>query len=188
MLDNRGNLVWRVLFGVVMAALLMGIFLAYINAQHEYAAGREARSLANHLSRTAFSAAIGQESVYELPPSVGDSSYELDSKNNKFIVRITGGAQKGNEYRSSVGIKLEVRSLPGPNETLHAQGRKDKLIISSEKIEPPEPEKIPTENFVAPDFYKFSKTNPKAATAILATYFFAEENYPTKKKFGREYV
>lgn len=166
---------------MVMAALLMGIFLAYINAQHEYVAGKEAQSLADHLSRTAFSAAIGEETLYELPSSVGSSSYELDSKNNNFIVRITGGAQKGNEYRSSVGIKLEVRSLPGPNETLYAQGRADKVIISSTKIEPPVQEKISPENFVSPQFYRFSKTNPKAATAILASYFFAEENYPNRE-------
>lgn len=176
MLCERGSLVWRILFGVVMAALLIGIFLVYTGTQREYAAGKEAQALANDLSKTAFSVLRGQK-PFNLPETVGRAEYGLEVENNTFIVRILGGDLKGRGYRSTVGVKLEVRSLPEAGGILYLRGRSDRVIVSAFPIEAPKG-KLRVESFKPPAFYKFARDNPSEATGIIASYYYAKQAYP----------
>lgn len=176
MLDERGRLIWRVLFGVIMAALLLGIFLIYTSTQNDYAIGSEAQTLADDLSHSVFSALTGQEQILDLPDTVGNASYELDMENSTFIVRITGGEMTGKEYRSTVGIKVELKSLPEPGHTLYARGAEKMVVISSTPTAPEEGPK-PKKSFETPEFYQFAKNNPRAAAGIIASYYYARERY-----------
>lgn len=179
MLNNKGTIVWRVLFGVVMAGLLLGIFFVYTASQREYAVGDEAQALADDLSQTAFSSLPDQQQSYGLPKAVGTAGYEVDVENNTFIVRILGGGQKGKEYRSSLTIDLEVEnSLPEPGNTLYIQGRVDNVILSASPIETPEKELVNPASFEPPDFYEFAKENSREATGIIASYFYAKNQWP----------
>lgn len=172
---------------MIMATLLLGVFLVYASTQQEYAVGEEAQSLSNHLSKTAFSALTKQQSTHKLPSAVGKSNYELDIENNTFVVRIIGGAQEGEEYRSAVGIDLDVRGpMPEAGDTLYAQGRADRVIISSSPIEPPKEEVISPENFKPPDFYEFAKESPRVASGIIASYYYARQKYPNEENLDIE--
>lgn len=174
-MNDRGSLVWRIIFGVVMAGLLIGIFLAYTATQREYAAGEKAQNLANDLSRTTFSALAKRQQTFDLPPAVGEADYELDIENNTFIVRVLDKDQKTREYRSGIDLDLEVRSLPGPGDTLYAQGRRDEVIISSSPIEPPQGELTIEPSPEPPDFYEFAKDDPRTAAGAIASYFHIRE-------------
>lgn len=180
-MDDRGKIVWRILFGVVMAIMLLGVFLVYLSAQSRFAVGEEAQALANDLSYTCFSAFTQQQPTFELPLSVGGANYEFEVENNTFVVRVTSGSLRGNEYRSIVGVDLDVRSLPLPGGTLYAQGRPDNVIVAAESIGSP-PRGFG--EFVAPeppDFYFFAKENQREAAAIVASYFYAREHYPAEE-------
>ncbi|MEA1905072.1 MAG: hypothetical protein U9M97_04240 [Candidatus Hadarchaeota archaeon] len=176
-MDDGGKIVWRILFGVVMAIMLLGIFLVYLSAQSRFAVGEGAQALANDLSYTCFSAFTQQQPTYELPSSVGGANYELEVENNTFVVRVTSGSLRGNEYRSIVGVDLDVRSLPSPGGTLYVQGRPENVIVAAEHISP-SPQGFG--GFVAPEppsFYFFAKENQREAAAIVASYFYACEHY-----------
>ncbi len=177
-MNDKGSIVWRILFGVVMAGLLIGIVLAYTSTQREYATGKEAQTLASNLSETAFSAVNNQQQTFQLYEAVGNSNYELDVENNTFIVKILSGDQQGKEYRSTLGIELEVRdNLPDPGETLYLGGTGEKVILSSSEISLTKREISETEAFKSPEFYEFSKQNPKTATGLISAYFYARQHY-----------
>lgn len=178
-MNEKGSIVWRILFGVVMAGLLIGILLAYTSTQKEYATGKEAQNLADSLSKTAFSAIQNKQQTFQLYKAVGDSNYELNVKNNTFIIKISGTGPVGRQYRSTVGADLEVSgNLPEPGETLYLRGDGEKVIVSSEPIDN---ESEDFDNYGgmknSPDFYEFAKNNPKTATGLIAAYFHARENY-----------
>ncbi len=179
-MNEKGSIVWRILFGVVMASLLIGILIAYTSTQKEYTTGGEAQTLADSLSETAFSAIEGQQQTFQLYKAVGKSNYELDIENNTFIVRILGDKQEGREYRSTVGVELKIRdNLPEPGKTLYLRGTGEKVIVSSESITLSKEELKEPENYEAPEFYTFSKQNPKTSTGIIASYFYAKKNFST---------
>ncbi|HID31091.1 MAG TPA: hypothetical protein EYP19_13985, partial [Desulfobacterales bacterium] len=177
-MDNAGRIVWRVLFGVVMAVMLLGVFLIFLGAQSKFATGEEAQALVNDLSYICFSAFTQQQSTYRLPPSVGEANYELRVENNVFVVRITSGSLRGYEYRSIVGADLEVHSLPLPGGTLYTQGRFDKVIIAAEPIGPPSQEFGGSAASHPPNFYFFARENQREGAAVVASYFYACERYP----------
>ncbi len=190
-MDDGGKIVWRILFGVVMAIILLGVFLIYLSAQSRFAVGEEAQALADDLSYTCFSAFTQQQPTYELPSSVGGADYELEVENNTFVVRVMSGSLRGSEYRSIVGVDLDVRSLPSPGDTLYAQGRPENVIVAAEPIGPP-PQGFG--EFVTPEppnFYFFAKENQREAAAIVASYFYACERYPSGENLdilGYEWV
>lgn len=181
MIDRRGTIVWRVLFGVVMAVLLIGIFLAYTSTQREYATGERSQALADDLSRTAFSALPRHQPTYDLPESIEKSPYKLKIENDIVVVKITGGGLEGKEYRSSVGVDLEVKNIPEPGETFHAQGQVDKVFIDSSPLDPPKEELLSTKIPEPTDFYEFARDNPKEATGIISAYFHVRQLYPEEE-------
>lgn len=176
-MNEEGRIVWRLLFGVVMAGMLIGILLTFTSTQREYATGKEAQTLANNISKTAFSAVDSQQ-TFQLYESVGNSDYELSIENKTFTVQILDGSQEGKKYQSTIGIELEVRdSLPEPGEKLYLRGDGEKIYASSHPISLPKEEIIEPENFKPPDFYDFAKDNPKTATGLIAAYFDARQEY-----------
>lgn len=181
MIDSRGTIVWRVLFGVIMAVLLIGIFLAYTSTQREYATGEKSQALADDLSRAVFSALPRHQPTYDLPESVGNSPYELEVENDTILVKITGGDLDGKEYRSSVGVDLKIKNIPEPGGTFHAQGNVNEVFIDNTSLDPPKKELLSAETPNPTDFYDFAKENPKGATGIISAYFHALQIYPERE-------
>jgi len=175
MSGERGILVWRLLFSVVMAVLLLGVFLLHLSSQRSFEVGDQAQGLANELSHTVFSALAGHRASCRLPRSVGGASYELWIENRTFVVRITGGPQSGNEYRSVACANLVVDSVPEPGEILYAQGTREGVVISAEPKEVPLEGLTPQIAVPPTDFYYFAKENVREACAIVAAYFYAME-------------
>lgn len=181
-MNDKGSIIWRVLFGVVMAALLIGILIAYTSTQRRYAAGGEAQQLATSLSKTAFSALPRQKQTFDLYKSVGRSDYKVIVENDTFSIKVLGGGQEGKEYRSSVGVDITVQPPPPePGETLYMQGAGDIVIVSSSPVEPPEENLTSPSTYEPPDFYGFAKENPKEATGIISAYYYAKQNYSGEK-------
>ncbi len=187
MLDESGSLVWRILFGVVMAALLIGIFLAYSTTQKQYRVGEEAQTLANSLSKTAFSTLPKKSQTFNLYKSVGGANYELKIENQNFVVKIIGG-RKGAEYKSGIGAKLEKRgTLPDPGGKLYLRGQINRVIVSSSPIEVGVlPEPGPTETYQDNFYENLAKENPRTASGIIASYYYARNNYPDEENLDVE--
>ncbi len=164
-----------------MAIMLLGVFLVFLSTQSKFATGERAQALANDLSYICFSAFTQQQPIYRLPSTVGGANYELEVENNMFVVRITSGPLRGNEYRSIVGGSLEVHSLPLPGETLYAQGRFDNVIIAAEPIGPLSREFGSSVAPNPPNFYFFAKENQREGAAVAASYFYAREQYPDEE-------
>lgn len=174
------NLPFYLLFGVILATLMAGILAMQLRVQREAGVDEQAQALADAISRTCFAALARQQVTYNLPDDVGGSDYALEVENNLIIVRVTSGEREGRRYYSSVGIQLEVLSLPTPGGKLYAQGRGDRVIISSEPLAPPLEEIEAPEEAAPPEFYEWAKGNELEAVALAAAYFYALERYPAR--------
>ncbi|MBS3815567.1 MAG: hypothetical protein KGY45_03270 [Hadesarchaea archaeon] len=184
MSNEKGAVIWRILFSVIMAILLAGALFAYIYSQRSYGVGSQAQSLANELSRTSFSALYRESPTYNLPKDVGGSYYEveIDSETDSIIIKAEGGT-----YHSAVGVNLEnIGKPPEPGGTLYSLGGKGKVLVSSNPITP-ENQEIKENIDSPPSFYYFAKENPREAVAIAAAYFRAIEIFPDKKLGVQEY-
>lgn len=188
-MDERGEIIWRILFSVIMAGLLLAVLVAYFQSQKRAEIGREARDLVDDLSRSSFSILSGGQRPYDLPEAVGGAPYELavDEDRNAIVVRITGGSQKGVEYVGVVDADIQVHSIPSSGKVLYITENRGKIVFSKSPLQLPGKEISypPTEK---PDFYEFAKKNTKEASAIGASYFWALNHYPKKENLDvREY-
>ncbi|MDI6820461.1 MAG: hypothetical protein QMC89_06130 [Candidatus Hodarchaeaceae archaeon] len=151
------NLPFYLLFSVVMAVLLCGVFVMQVSKQREAGVDEQAQLLVDDIARACFAALVRQQPTYVLPTDVGGSDYELRVDNRTIVLTIIRGMRKGQSYYSGVNVELEVRSLPGPGEKLFVQGRSDRVIISAEPIETALPEiELPKED-TAPEFLWLGK-------------------------------
>jgi hypothetical protein len=184
--DDAEHMPFYILFGVIVAAMLAGIFIMQYNRQLEARVDEQAQALANDLARISFTAFSREQPSFLLPRNLGGSDYELSVDNNTstFIVHIKAGKQSGMSYYSTANVKLiENNFSPVPGGSVYFQRRGDNVIVSSSPIKPenflPPATATPPELYFANEntFYNFAKENAKAATAIAAAYFFALENY-----------
>ena len=176
-----------VLFGVIVVAMLAGIFIVQYNRQLEARVDEQAQALANDLARISFTAFSREQPRFLLPQTLGGSDYELsvDENSSTFIVHIKAGRQVGMSYYSTANVSLSKDNFnPVPGGSVYFLRRGDNVVVSSSPIAV----ENPLENLVTvtpPDFYfedentfyNFAKRNAKAATAITAAYFSALENY-----------
>lgn len=180
MSGNNGNLVWRILFGVLIASLVLGIFLTYTQKQKEYSTGKKAEQLADKIARIAFSSDSGSSSIVKLPKTIGNSKYEFDVENNKFIIKITTGGQKGEIYESFVGTNVKEIEKPKPGEKIYTAWKNNEILVSSRPIR--EAEIIePKNKNKPPEFYKFAKNNPLESSALISSYQYLKKIYPNKE-------
>lgn len=182
--SEKGRIVWRLLFGVIVASLLLGLLLVYYNSQQEAKAAGSAERLADSLSKACFAALSEGQIEYELPKSVGNSPYKLviDEEKNFIEIVITGGDQKGSRYISSTDADLRALSINDSGGTLYITENNGEVIFSNEKIFPSN--KIESERPTdrPPKFYRFAKENVKETAAICAGYFHAKNLYPEKER------
>lgn len=182
-MDERG-LAFYVLFGVVVAALLFGIFIVHYNRQLEARVDEQAQALADDLARISFSAFSQQQPSFSLPTSVGGSEYELsvDENISAFIVHVTGGRQSGNSYYSVANVVLKVENSSfAAGGKVYFQRKGDNVVVSASPIEAAvENIEQPTTE-TPPEFYGFAKENQREAAAIAAAYCYALDNlgYPS---------
>ena len=186
-----------VLFGVIVVAMLAGIFIVQYNRQLEARVDEQAQALANDLARISFTAFSREQPRFLLPQTLGGSDYELsvDENSSTFIVHIKAGRQVGMSYYSTANVSLSKDNFnPVPGGSVYFLRRGDNVVVSSSPIAV----ENPLENLVTvtpPDFYfedentfyNFAKRNAKAATAITAAYFSALENYQQVDVTGYEF-
>jgi len=182
-MDERG-LAFYVLFGVIVAALLFGIFIVHYNRQLEARVDEQAQALADDLARISFSAFSQQQPSFSLPTSLGGSEYELSVNENisAFIVHITGGRQADKSYYSVANVVLKVENSSfAAGGIVYFQRIGDNVVVSAspikaavENIEQPTTE-------TPPEFYGFAKENQREAAAIAAAYCYVLDNlgYPS---------
>jgi len=169
-----------VLFGVILAFLMAFLFIALYNQQLDTRVDEQANALANDIAQTAFSSLSGGQAVLDLPRDVGGSPYAIDVQENSiFVVEITGGRRVGNNYSASVNATVVVENQDfSPGGRLYFMRSGDMIIMSAAPITAPAEEFEQPVASTPPDFYYFAKENDtKAATAIIAAYFSALENY-----------
>lgn len=180
-MNDEGKLIWRILLGVLVAALLLSLTLAYLQKQREHSAGREARATINSISRTVFSALPRHQTEYQLPNTIEKSAYELDIDGDTIQIKILDGDREVKKYRAGVGVKLtphENTPLPDPGETLYATGDRDRVILSSKPVSP-SPRETPEPDYDdPPEFYRFAKENPKVAVGLMAAFTYGKKRYP----------
>ena len=172
-----------ILFGVIVAAMLAGIFIVQYNRQLEARVDEQAQALANDLARISFAAFSREQPSFLLPRNLGGSDYELsvDENSSTFIVHIKAGKQSGMYYYSSANITLMVeKSDFTPGGSVYFQRSGDNVIVSSSPIAAPQENLPPPVTATPPEFYSFAKENAKAATAITAAYFEARNRYPNE--------
>jgi hypothetical protein len=196
-MDDAESMPFYILFGVIVAAMLAGIFIMQYNRQLEARVDEQAQALANDLARISFTAFSREQPSFLLPRNLGGSDYELsvDDNTSTFIVQIKAGKQSGMSYYSTVNVPLKVEN-PNfvPSGNVYFLHKVDNMFVSyvavsssSIKAEniPPQTTATPPESYFENEntFYYFAKENEnvKAATAIAAAYFFALDNlgYPS---------
>lgn len=176
-MNKKGRIIWRIVLGVLIAALLFGISITYLQKQREYSKKREAQMIADGISKAVFSALPQERTEYDLPKKIGGSPYELQIEEDTIQIRFTGGNLEGQKFSSTVGVDLstaENDALPEPGNILNAIGNQGNVIISTGNIAPSKTTKAGTENLKTPAFYHFAKENTKIATGIMAAYFRKE--------------
>jgi hypothetical protein len=181
--DSRGGETFPllVIFGVLMAFLMAFVFISVYEQQMSARVDEEAWFLVEGLAQTAFQSLVEGESLkFDLPPSLGGSSYALEIiENSTFVVTITAGRRAGNTYTSVVGARLLVENsdfLPGGE--VYFLRRGDELVVSSSELEEPAEEVLIVPAATPPEFYHFAKENPSEATGIAAVYFNLKEETP----------
>ena len=164
-----------VLFGVIVAAMLAGIFIMQYNRQLEARVDEQAQALANDLARISFTAFSREQPSFLLPQSLGGSNYELSINENTFIVHIKAGKQSGMSYYSTTNVSLSIDNNfnPVPGGSVYFQRRGDNVVVSSSPIAAQGENILPPATATPPEFYGFAKEDAKVATAITAAYFEA---------------
>ncbi|MCJ7720315.1 MAG: hypothetical protein MUO36_02485 [Candidatus Hadarchaeum sp.] len=173
-----------ILFGVIVAAMLAGIFIMQYNRQLEARVDEQAQALANDLARISFTAFSREQPSFLLPRNLGGSDYELSVDNNTstFIVHIKAGKQSGMSYYSTANVSLKVENSNfAPSGNVYFQRRGDNVVVSSSPIVAQGENLLPPVTATPPEFYGFAKENAKVATAIAAAYWYALDNlgYPS---------
>ncbi len=179
-MDDKGKIIWRLLFGVVMAALLIGVLLTYTYTQRQFAEEKEAQNLADDLSKTAFSAIDRQERSMTLPTEIGDSSYRLkvDEDQNEFQIEISKEGEENKTFRSTAGINLENKGqVPDPGEEIYFRGDGEKVFFSEDPIETlPSDGDVNGIEYNCPEkFYEKNKNEPENSTGLIYAYFYARD-------------
>ena len=179
-MDDKGKIIWRLLFGVVMAALLIGVLLTYTYTQKQFAEEKEAQNLADDLSKTAFSTINRQERSMTLPTEIGDSFYrlEVDEDQNEFQIEISKDGEENKTFRSTAGINLENKGqVPDPGEEIYFRGDGEKVFFSEDPIET-----LPSDGdgdgigYNCPEnFYEKNKNEPENSTGLIYAYFYARD-------------
>jgi hypothetical protein len=172
-----------ILFGVIVATMLAGIFIMQYNRQLEARVDEQARALANDLARISFTAFSREQPSFLLPRNLGGSDYELsvDENTSTFIVHIKAGKQSGMSYYSAANVSLSEDNFnPVSGGSVYFQRRGDNVVVSSSPIAAQEENLLPPVTATPPEFYGFAKENAKVATAIAAAYFSTLENTPAK--------
>lgn len=180
-----------VLFGVIMAAMLAGIFIVQYNRQLEARVDEQAQALVDDLARVAFAAFSSEQPSFPLPQSLGGSVYELsvDDEASTFIVCITAGKQSGMSYYSTVNVSLRVENSDfSPGGQVYFWRSGGLVIVSSSPISISPENILPQATAEPPDFYRFAKEDAKVATAIVASYFhLLELGYSNVDVVGYKY-
>ncbi len=162
------------LFGILMAILLAGVFFMQLTKQQEFEVGAQAQALADDLAKTCFSALSGQQPTLDLPLQLAGSSYELEIDENRstFIVRITGGTGSGESYWTiaNIGLQVDNTSLT-PGGRVYFTCSDDIVLISASPIEILSENIFPKPSGEPPEFYYFARENQREATAIITAYF-----------------
>ena len=176
-----------VLFGVIVASMLAGIFIVQYNRQLEARVDEQAQALANDLARISFAAFSREQPSFLLPQTLGGSDYELSVNENTFIVHIKAGRQSGMSYYATTNVSLiENNFNPVPRSSVYFKWSGNVVITSSSPITAPQENLLPLVTATPPEFYYFAKENAKAATAIAAAYFFALENFALENKSTKD--
>jgi hypothetical protein len=184
-MDDAESMPFYILFGVIVAAMLAGIFIMQYNRQLEARVDEQAQALANDLARISFTAFSREQPSFLLPRNLGGSDYELNVNENTstFIVRIKAGKQSGMSYYSTVNVPLQVENSNFvPSGNVYFQRRGDNVVVSSSPIAAQEENLLPPVTATPPEFYGFAKENAKEATAIAAAYFFVLKNFVHENK------
>jgi hypothetical protein len=176
-----------ILFGVIVAAMLAGIFIMQYNRQLEARVDEQAQALANDLARISFTAFSREQPSFLLPRNLGGSDYELnvDENSSTFIVRIKAGKQSGTSYYSTANVSLSEDNFnPVPGGSVYFQRRGDNVVVSSSPITAPPENLLPPVTATPPEFYNLenNKVYAKVATAIAAAYFSVLENFVRENK------
>jgi len=179
-MDDKGKIVWRLLFGIVMAALLIGILITYTYTQRQFAEEEEAQNLADDLSKTAFSAIDRQARSLDLPMEVGDSQYrvEVAKDQNEFQIEILDSEGENKKFRSTAGVNLEnIGEVPDPGEKIYFRGDGETVFYSENSIEslPSDDDGDGIEYDYPENFYEKNKNNPKETTGLIYTYFYVRD-------------
>jgi len=177
--DEAEHMPFYILFGVIVAAMLAGIFIVQYNRQLEARVDEQAQALANDLARISFTAFSREQPSFLLPRNLGGSDYELsvDENSSTFIVHIKAGRQSGMSYYSAANVSLSIENSNFvPSGGVYFQRRGNNVVVSSSPIAAQGENILPPATATPPEFYGFAKENAKAATAITAAYF-AFENY-----------
>jgi len=179
-MDIKGKIVWRLLFGIVMAALLIGILITYTYTQRQFAEEEEAQNLADDLSKTAFSAIDRQERSLDLPIKVGDSQYRLEvaKDQNEFQIEILDSEGENKKFRSTAGVDLEnIGGVPDPGEKIYFRGDGEKVFYSENSIEslPSDDDGGGIEYDYPENFYEKNKNNPEETTGLIYAYFYVRD-------------
>ena len=172
-----------ILFGVIVAAMLAGIFIVQYNRQLEARVDEQAQALANDLARISFTAFSREQPSFLLPRNLGGSDYELsvDENSSTFIVHIKTGKQSGTSYYSTANVSLSEDNFnPVPGSSVYFKWSGNVVIISSSPITAPQENLLPPVTATPPGFYDFAKEDAKTATAITAAYFEARNRYPNE--------
>ena len=168
------ELPFYLLFGILMAILLAGVFFMQLTKQREFEVGAQAQALADDLARTCSSVLLGQQPTLDLPSRLAGASYELEIDENRstFIVWITGGTGEGESYWTVANIGLRVENTNfAPGEKVYFMRSGDVVVVSASPIEAPPENILPTPSGEPPEFYYFARENQREATAIIAAYF-----------------
>ena len=173
-MSDAHELPFYLLFGVLMAILIAGVFFMQLMKQREFEVGAQAQALVDDLAKTCFSALSGQQPTLDLPPQLAGSSYELEIDENRstFIVRMTGGTGSGGSYWAvaNVGLRVENTNFASGGKVYFMRSG-DVVLVSASPIEAPQESIFTTSSGEPPEFYYFARENQREATAIIAAYF-----------------
>ena len=136
-MDEAEHMPFYILFGVIVAAMLAGIFIVQYNRQLAARVDEQAQALANDLARISFTAFSREQPSFLLPRNLGGSDYELsvDENTSTFIVHIKASRQSGMSYYPTANVSL---SIENPNfvssGSVYFQCRGDNVVVSSSPI------------------------------------------------------
>ncbi len=180
--DERGahNLPLIILFGVVLALLIAILFISVYDQQLSARVDAEAESLADELAQAAFASLSGGQPTLDLPGDVGGSNYSVAlQENSVFVVSVSGGRRTGISYSAVVNATVTVEDGNfAPGGRIYFMRAGDVIIVSASPIEARAENITQAPSTQPPEFYQFSKQNPREAAAIAAAFFDAKGRNP----------